>query len=77
MLITGRFEDGSTYQALVTGDSERPVIGSVRAAALVELHMGEPVLLSSTGPLRTVRGSDRQSVLALFRGHTTVLSAAP
>lgn len=77
MLVTGRFEDGSAYQVRVTGDAERPVTGSVRAAALVAMHTGKPILLSPTGPQRTVTGDDVQSVRAVLRRHTTVLDPAP
>ncbi|WP_143664453.1 hypothetical protein [Streptomyces sp. NRRL B-24572] len=77
MLVTGRFDDGSAYQVRVTGDAERPVIGSVRAAALVELHAGKPILLTPTGPQRTVAGNDVQSVRAVLGRHTTVLDSTP
>ncbi|MEU8540896.1 hypothetical protein AB0C52_13065 [Streptomyces sp. NPDC048717] len=75
MLVIGRFEDGSAYQVRITGDAERPVVGSVRAASLVELHTGEPVLLSPTGPRRTVAGDDVQSVRAVLLRHTSVLDS--
>ncbi|MEU8911781.1 hypothetical protein [Streptomyces nigrescens] len=73
--VTGRFDDGSAYQVQVTGRADRPVIGSYRAAALVELHQGEDIALSPTGPLRTVDGSDAASVLAVLRRYSYVLEA--
>ncbi|WP_435059852.1 hypothetical protein [Streptomyces sp. bgisy060] len=76
MMITGRFEDGSVYQVQVTGDETRPVIGSARAAALVQLHLGESIPLSPTGPLRTVSGRDIQAVRAVLDRYTRVLPLA-
>ncbi|MEV0444638.1 hypothetical protein AB0I84_04455 [Streptomyces spectabilis] len=75
--VTGRFDDGSAYQVQITGDTDRPVIGSARAAALVELHAGESVPLTPTGPLRTVAGDDESSVLAVLRRYTDVLESSP
>ncbi|GGW95121.1 hypothetical protein [Streptomyces noursei] len=71
--VTGRFDDGSAYQVQVTGDADRPVVGSARAAALIELHTGESVPLNPLGPLRTVAGDDAETVLALLRRYTDVL----
>ncbi|GHG80277.1 hypothetical protein [Streptomyces griseocarneus] len=70
--VTGRFDDGSAYQVQITGDADRPVVGSARAAALVELHAGEPILLTPTGPLRAVSGDDEDTVLAVIRRYTDV-----
>ncbi|MFE6639607.1 hypothetical protein ACFVFT_38155 [Streptomyces tendae] len=71
--VTGAFDDGATYTVQVTGRADRPVIGSHRAAALVELHQGKPIALSPTGPMSTVAGGDEASVLALLREYTHVL----
>ncbi|MET7573399.1 hypothetical protein ABZT04_33615 [Streptomyces sp. NPDC005492] len=71
--VTGAFDDGATYSVQVTGRADRPVIGSHRAAALVELHQGEPISLSPTGPVRTVAGDDEATVLAVLREHTHVI----
>lgn len=72
--VTGRFDDGSAYQVLVTGAANRPVIGSVRAAALVELFTGRLMLLTPTGPIREVAGADEATVLAVLRTCTNVLA---
>ncbi|MGW1275501.1 hypothetical protein ACWD4V_00895 [Streptomyces tsukubensis] len=71
--VTGRFDDGSAYDVRVTGNADRPVIGSVRAAALVELRMGTMVALTPTGPLRTVAGDDVDAVVAVLRRATEVV----
>ncbi|MFZ4249541.1 hypothetical protein ACOZDF_30290 [Streptomyces griseoincarnatus] len=71
--VTGAFDDGATYTVQITGRADRPVIGSHRAAALVELHQGETVALSPTGPTTTVAGGDEASVLAVLREYTNVL----
>ncbi|MFB6700182.1 hypothetical protein [Streptomyces rubiginosohelvolus] len=71
--VTGRFDDGAAYTVLVTGRKDRPVAGSHRAAALVELHQGEAVSLSPTGPVRTVDGADEATVRAVLRQATEVL----
>ncbi|GAA5070952.1 hypothetical protein [Streptomyces similanensis] len=71
--VTGAFDDGSAYTVQITGRADRPVIGSYRAAALVELHQGEPIALSPTGPRRTVSGEDEAAVLAVLREFTTVI----
>lgn len=71
--VTGAFDDGATYTVQITGRADRPVIGSHRAAALVELHQGGPVSLSPTGPVRTVAGNDEATVLAVLREYTNVL----
>ncbi|MGW8918421.1 hypothetical protein ACWGO4_36475 [Streptomyces sp. NPDC055752] len=60
-----RGNDGATYSVQITGRDGRPVIGSHRAAALVDLHQGETIALSPTGPMATVAGNDEASVLAL------------
>ncbi|WP_370418998.1 hypothetical protein AB8O64_11115 [Streptomyces sp. QH1-20] len=71
--VTGRFDDGSAYQVHVTGDADRPVVGSSRAAALVELHAGQSIPLTPTGPLRVVAGDDEKAVLAVLRRYTDVI----
>ncbi|MFI7415362.1 hypothetical protein ACIBU0_42680 [Streptomyces sp. NPDC049627] len=71
--VTGSFDDGATYTVQITGREDRPVIGSYRAAALVELHQGETIALSPTGPLATVAGGDDASVLAVLREYTNVV----
>ncbi|MEU2968938.1 hypothetical protein ABZ687_28675 [Streptomyces ardesiacus] len=71
--VTGAFDDGATYTVQITGRADRPVIGSHRAAALVELHQGEQVALTPTGPMKAVAGDDEGSVLALLREYTNVL----
>ncbi|MGA5127720.1 hypothetical protein ACPCAG_31015 [Streptomyces pseudogriseolus] len=75
--VTGRFDDGATYSVQITGRADRPVIGSHRAAALVELHQGGPVSLSPTGPVRTVAGNDEATVLAVLRQYTDVVDEGP
>lgn len=70
--VTGRFADGSAYQVVITGEADRPVVGSARAAALVELHTGESIPLTPTGPLRTVAGDDTEAVLAVLHRYTEV-----
>ncbi|MDH6449658.1 hypothetical protein M2155_002066 [Streptomyces sp. SAI-119] len=71
--VTGAFDDGATYSVQVTGRADRPVIGSHRATALVELHLGTPIAVSPTGPLMVVAGDDSASVLAVFREYTSVI----
>ncbi|MET8696950.1 hypothetical protein ABZV65_30920 [Streptomyces bauhiniae] len=71
--VTGAFDDGATYTVQVTGEAGRPVAGSRRAAALVELHQGEPIALSPTGPRRPVDGADAATVLAVLREYTDVI----
>ncbi|MEU5748227.1 hypothetical protein ABZ804_22145 [Streptomyces sp. NPDC047726] len=71
--VSGAFRDGSTYTVQITGRADRPVIGSYRAAALVQLHQGETVSLSPTGPRRPVVGDDEESVLAVLREYTAVI----
>ncbi|MDI3407669.1 hypothetical protein [Streptomyces cavernicola] len=73
--VTGRFDDGSAYQVQITGDAVRPVVGSTRAAALFELHLGESIPLSPTGPLRTVAGNDEEAVLAVLHRYSNVLES--
>ncbi|WP_251060345.1 hypothetical protein [Streptomyces sp. ISL-100] len=73
--VTGRFDDGSAYKVVITGEADRPVIGSARVAALVELHAGESVLLTPTGPLRMMAGDDTGAVLAVLRRYTDVLES--
>ncbi|MFE3644854.1 hypothetical protein ACFXOM_28410 [Streptomyces sp. NPDC059169] len=78
--VTGAFDDGATYSVQVTGRADRPAIGSYRAVALVELHLGETIALSPTGPVRTVVGNNKESVLAVLRKYTNILEesgAAP
>jgi hypothetical protein len=71
--VTGAFDDGATYTVQITGRADRPVIGSYRAAALVELHQGETIVLSPTGPMKAVAGDDDASVLAVLREYTNVI----
>ncbi|MFB8120658.1 hypothetical protein ACFC51_32930 [Streptomyces sp. NPDC055962] len=71
--VSGAFHDGSTYTVQITGRADRPVIGSYRAAALVQLHQGETISLSPTGPRRAVAGDDEESVLAVLREYTDVI----
>ncbi|MFE4581013.1 hypothetical protein [Streptomyces chartreusis] len=73
LTVTGSFDDGATYTVQITGRADRPVIGSYRAAALVELHQGESIALSPTGPLVAVAGDDDASVLAVLREYTDVV----
>ncbi|WP_224350589.1 hypothetical protein [Streptomyces olivaceus] len=75
--VTGAFDDGATYSVQVTGRADRPVIGSHRAAALVELHQGSPVSLSPTGPMRAVAGDDEATVRAVLREYTNVVEEGP
>ncbi|MEU5425564.1 hypothetical protein AB0H73_08135 [Streptomyces olivoreticuli] len=75
--VTGTFDDGAAYHVRVTGRSDRPVIGSRRAAALVEMHRDRPVLLSPTGPLRTVTPDDEETVLAVLQAYTRVAETGP
>ncbi|MFK0159135.1 hypothetical protein ACIQVK_44580 [Streptomyces sp. NPDC090493] len=71
--VTGAFDDGATYTVQITGRADRPVIGSYRAEALVELHQGETIALSPTGPMAAVAGDDDASVLAVLRKYTDVV----
>ncbi|MFM9629848.1 MULTISPECIES: hypothetical protein [Streptomyces] len=71
--VTGAFADGATYTVQITGRADRPVIGSYRAVALVELHQGETIALSPTGPMKAVAGDDDASVLAVLRAYTNVV----
>lgn len=71
--VSGRFDDGSAYQVQMTGDADRPVVGSTRAAALVELHTGESIPLTPTGPLRSIVGNDTDAVLAVLVRYSQVL----
>lgn len=75
--VTGAFDDGATYSVQITGRADRPVIGSHRATALVELHQGSPISLSPTGPVRTVTGEHEATVLAVLREYTTVVEEGP
>lgn len=75
--VTGVFDDGAAYTVQVTGRSDRPVTGSRRAAALVELHQGRQVTLSPTGPMRPVSGKDEATVLAVLRESTRVVDEGP
>ncbi|MFE3139644.1 hypothetical protein [Streptomyces scopuliridis] len=74
--VTGHFDDGSVYQVQVIGEADRPVIGSARMAALVDLHVVESIPLTPTGPLRTVAGDDVATVLAVVHRYTRVLRTA-
>ena len=73
LTVTGSFDDGASYTVQITGQADRPVIGSYRTAALVELHQGETISLSPTGPTATVAGDDDASVLAVLREYTNVV----
>ena len=73
MMVTGVLEDGSPYQVQITGQAERPVIGSARIRALVEQYKGTPVLLGRLGPLRDLDPADSQAVLALLRQRTRLI----
>lgn len=75
LTVTGTFDDGSAYQVQVTGSADRPVVGSARVAALVELHAGETIPLTLTGPLRTVAGDGEDAVLAVLRRYSSVLES--
>ncbi|WP_406110397.1 hypothetical protein OG698_46425 [Streptomyces sp. NBC_01003] len=71
--VTGAFDDGATYAVPITGRTDRPAIGSYRAATLVELHQGEGISLSPTSPVHKVAGDDEVSVLAVLHEYTDVL----
>ncbi|MFE7072572.1 hypothetical protein ACFU96_21075 [Streptomyces sp. NPDC057620] len=73
LTVTGAFDDGATYTVQITGRADRPVIGSHRAAALVELHQGETIALSPIGPIKVVAGDDNRSVLTILREYTNVI----
>lgn len=75
--VTGRFADGSAYQVQVPGNADRPVIGSARASALVDLHTDESIPLTPTGPLRVVAPDDADAVLAVLRRYTNIVSVLP
>ncbi|MFC9280975.1 hypothetical protein [Streptomyces collinus] len=75
--VTGAFDDGATYSVQITGRADRPVIGSHRAAALMELHQGRLISLSPTGPVRPVTGADEATVLAVLREYTNVVGEGP
>ena len=75
MRVTGHV-DGVPYDVEVTGDPAKPVVGSGRVAVVVQARMGRPVLLSPTGPARTVAGGDPASILAVLETETTVTSVA-
>jgi len=77
MLVTGTFEDGAAYQVDVTGQEERPIVGSRRVRALVEQYTGQPVMLGPLGPQRALGVTDTAAVLALLRQHTTVVEVRP
>jgi hypothetical protein len=71
--VTGSFDDGATYTVQITKRADRPVIGSYRAAALVELYLGETIALSPAGPTTAVAGDDGASVLAVLREYTNIV----
>ncbi|MFB6630017.1 hypothetical protein ACFCWY_08985 [Streptomyces sp. NPDC056362] len=73
LTVIGVFDDGGAYNVQITGRTDRPVIGSHRAAALVELHLGRSITLSPTGPVAVVAGDDTASVLAVLRTFTDVI----
>jgi hypothetical protein len=77
MLATGVLEDGCPYDIEITGQAERPVIGSARIRALVEQHIGKPVLLGPLGPRRNLDPGDTQAVLALLRQRTRLIDQRP
>lgn len=71
--VTGTFDDGAAYQVRITGDADRPVLGSRRASALLELQHGRPIALTPTGPVRPVAPDDEETVLAVLQEYTHVL----
>ncbi|MFG2867549.1 hypothetical protein [Streptomyces sp. NPDC048338] len=71
LTVTGSSDHGATYTVQITGQADRPVIGSYRAAALIELHLGKHLALSPTGPMTVVAGDDEASVLTALRQFTT------
>ncbi|MEU6755997.1 hypothetical protein [Streptomyces sp. NPDC046685] len=75
--VTGTFEDGAAYQVRVTGQADRPVVGSRRAAVLVDLQRGRPIPLSPTGPVREVSATDEETVLAVLQEYTRVRATGP
>lgn len=77
MVVTGTLEDGAAYEVEVTGRANRPVIGSRRIAALVEQHVGKPILLSPLGPRRDLDPTDTDAVLALLRQETYAVEVQP
>ncbi|MFF9192654.1 hypothetical protein [Streptomyces rochei] len=77
MLATGVLEDGCPYDVEITGQPDRPVIGSARIRALVEQHTGRPVLLGPLGPRRNVDPGDPATVLALLRQRTRLVEQRP
>ncbi|NML55163.1 hypothetical protein HHL19_35445 [Streptomyces sp. R302] len=75
LTVTGVFDDGAAYRVQITGRADRPVIGSRRAAALIELHMGERIALSPAGPMKVVSGDDTKAVLEVLRRSTNVINS--
>ncbi|NEA53579.1 hypothetical protein G3I60_05260 [Streptomyces sp. SID13666] len=70
--VTGALDDGAAYRVQVTGQQERPVTGSRRIRALVQLFEGRSVMLTPTGPRRALDPTDEATVLAFLRQHTRV-----
>lgn len=66
--------DGAGYEVEVTGRADRPVVGSVRVAALVDaaVREGRRVLLGPTGPVVAVTSTGVESILALLARETAV-----
>lgn len=64
--------DGALYEVQVTGDKDRPVVGSKRVTGLVRQNVGETVLVTPVGPAYVVDPADPASVLALLSSHTKV-----
>lgn len=73
--VSGNLDD-TLYEVAVTGDTDRPVVGSKRVAALVDQNIGETVLATPNGPAYTVSGSDQRSILALLSSKTKVTSVS-
>lgn len=73
MRVIGTLGDGAAYDVEVTGREDRPVTGSRRVRALVEQHIGQPVLLGPLGPRQELQPTDTAAVLALLRDRTRVV----
>jgi hypothetical protein len=75
-IVTGRFTNGQLYQVQVTGDPAQPVAGSGQIRALVadRTQLGDPIMLSPTGPSVPFNPADGRAVLALLNSTTTVLT---
>jgi hypothetical protein len=69
--------DNTLYEVAVTGESDRPTVGSKRVAALVDQNLGETVLATPNGPAYTVEAGDPKSILALLSSKTNVTKVSP